>query len=204
MGTSPAITANHHADYPGFAGISGLLFGLVMAVLGRAKARLVVDLAAVSDADRIVDIGCGPGTAARAAARRGAQVTGVDPAPVMLRIARRWTRDPRITWAEGAAEKIPVQDGSATVVWTLASVHHWRDVDAGVREAHRVLLSGGRFLAIERQVRPGATGLATHGWTEQQTESFVACCRACGFDGIRTEAHGTGRGAVWVISAVRP
>lgn len=204
MDTSPTIVANHHADYPGFAGNTGVFFGLMMALMGRAKARLVVDLAAVSDADRIVDIGCGPGTAVRAAARRGARVTGVDPAPVMLRVARRLTRDSRITWVEGAAEKIPVQDGSATVVWTLASVHHWRDVDAGVREARRVLLSGGRFLAIERQVLPGATGIGTHGWTEKQAESFAASCRAGGFENIRTEGHGTGRGAVWVVSAVRP
>ncbi|WP_433726038.1 class I SAM-dependent methyltransferase [Nocardia sp. CA-129566] len=204
MDISPATAANHHADHPGFAGATGLFFGLVMAVMGRAKARLVVDLAAVSDADQVIDIGCGPGTAARAAARRGARVTGVDPAPVMLRLARRLTRDPRITWAEGTAEHIPAQDGAATVVWSMASIHHWHDVAAGVAEVHRVLLSGGRFLAIERRVLPDATGLATHGWTEQQAESFAACCRAGGFDDIRTESHGTGRGAVWVVSAVRP
>ncbi|WP_433680030.1 class I SAM-dependent methyltransferase [Nocardia sp. CA-119907] len=204
MDISPATAANHHADHPGFAGATGLFFGLVMTVMGRAKARLAVDLAAVSDADQVIDIGCGPGTAARAAARRGARVTGVDPAPVMLRLARHLTRDPRITWAEGTAEHIPAQDGSATVVWSMASIHHWRDVAAGVGEVHRVLLSGGRFLAIERRVPRGATGLATHGWTEQQAESFAAYCRAGGFDDIRTESHGTGRGAVWVVSAVRP
>lgn len=80
MSISPASPVNHHAGYPGFAGPIGLVAGLTMLVTGRASARLVVDLAAVSDADRVVDIGCGPGSAVRAAARRGARATGVDPA----------------------------------------------------------------------------------------------------------------------------
>ncbi|MGH3988763.1 MAG: class I SAM-dependent methyltransferase, partial [Pseudonocardiaceae bacterium] len=129
-------TVNHHADHPGFAGVTGLLAGLTM-ILGRgAVARLTADLAAVSDADRVVDVGCGPGAAVREAARRGARVTGVDPAPVMLRLARTLTRNrPAITWADGTAEDLPLPDGSATVLWSVATVHHWTDVTAGLAEA---------------------------------------------------------------------
>jgi ubiquinone/menaquinone biosynthesis C-methylase UbiE len=47
-------------------------------------------------------------------------------------------------------------------------VHHWHDLDAGLAEVRRVLRPSGRFLAIERQVEPGATGLASHGWTAEQ------------------------------------
>ncbi|MGH3924605.1 MAG: class I SAM-dependent methyltransferase, partial [Pseudonocardiaceae bacterium] len=164
-----ADAVNHHAGYPGFAGVTGLLAGLTMIVAGGAIARLAADLASVSDADRVIDVGCGPGTAVREAARRGARVTGVDPAPVMLRLARTLTRNrPAITWAEGAAEVLRQPDGSATVVWALATIHHWTDVTAGLAEAKRVLAPGGRFLAIERHVRPGATGLASHGWADHQ------------------------------------
>lgn len=204
MDASSAETVNHHAAHPGFAGATGLLFGLIFAVAGRANARLAVDAASVSSEDHVVDIGCGPGTAARAAARRGARVTGVDPSPVMLRLARTLTRDPRITWAEGAAENLPPHDGSATVVWSLASVHHWHDVAAGLGEAHRVLSSGGRLLAIERQVRPDASGLASHGWTRQRAESFAAQCRSAGFDNVRIDERDNGRHPVWVVSATRP
>src|SRR4051794_32098094 len=133
MDISSARPVNHHAGYPGFAGVTGLFAGLTMLVSGRAVARLAVDLASVSDGDRVVDVGCGPGSAVRAAARRGARVTGVDPAPVMLRLARALTRDRvGITWTQGAAEDLRLPDGSATAVWSLATVHHWKDVTAGL------------------------------------------------------------------------
>src|ERR1700704_6559519 len=91
---------NHHADHPGFAGPTGILIGLIMLLTGRANAHLAVSTTSVSDTDRVVDIGCGPGNAARAAARRGAQVTGIDPAPVMLGVARARTGNrAAITWA---------------------------------------------------------------------------------------------------------
>ncbi len=198
-------TINHHAGHPGFAGVTGLLAGLLMSVAGRTVARLAADLVAVSGADRVVDVGCGPGAAVRAAARRGARVTGVDPAPVMLRLARTLTRDrPAIVWAEGSAEDLRQPDGSATVLWALSTVHHWTDVTAGLDEAYRVLAPGGRLLAIERRVRPGATGLASHGWIGRQAESFAAACTAAGFDDVSVETIKPGRRAVLVVRAVRP
>ncbi len=201
---SSAGSVNHHADHQGFAGVTGLVTGLTMIVVGGATARLAVDLAAVSAADHVVDIGCGPGTAVRAAARRGARVTGVDPAPVMLRLARTCTQNrPGITWAQGSAEDLRQPDGSATVAWSLATVHHWTDVTAGLAEVKRVLAPGGRYLAIERHVRPGATGFASHGWTEHQVESFGAQCRAAGFDDVRVDRYTPGRRAVWAVRAVR-
>ena len=41
---------------------------------------------------------------------------------------------------EGVVEAIPLQDGSASIVWSIATVHHWGDIDGGLREARRVLL----------------------------------------------------------------
>jgi ubiquinone/menaquinone biosynthesis C-methylase UbiE len=199
------VTAvNHHADHPGFAGLTGLLAGLIM-IPGRGPiARLAADLASVSATDRVIDVGCGPGTAVREAARRGARVIGVDPAPVMLRLAEVLTRQQAgITWAEGAAEDLRQPDSSATVLWCVATVHHWKNVGVGLAEARRVLAPRGRLLAIERRVRPGATGLASHGWTEQQAQSFAAQCRAAGFGDVRVEEHSRGRHVLCVVQAVR-
>lgn len=199
-----ARAINHHADHPGFAGITGVLCGLVFLLVGRAKAQLAADVARLSSADHVVDVGCGPGTAARVAVRRGAQVTGVDPSPTMLRIARTVTpkRAP-ITWREGTAEALPVPGSSATVVWALATVHHWQDVDKAVAEAYRVLVPGGRLIAIERQSPVDATGLASHGWTRQQAEAFAALCRDTGFDDVSVAEHGSGKHAAWVVSGKR-
>ena len=144
-----------------------------------------------------------PAGAVREAARRGARVTGVDPAPVMLRLARAFTRDAGIEWAEGTAENVPLPDGSATVLWSLATVHHWKDVGLGLGEAHRVLAPNGRLLAIERRSQPGATGLASHGWTQQQAESFATQCRAAGSATSRSANTADGRRAVWTVSATR-
>jgi ubiquinone/menaquinone biosynthesis C-methylase UbiE len=141
----------------------------------------------------------------RAAARHGAHAIGIDPAPVMLRVARAVTRGRAgVEWAEGTAENLPVSTGSATVVWSLATVHHWKDATKGLAEAHRVLAPGGRVLAIERQVQPDATGVASHGWTEQQAESFAALCRTAGFDNVHVEGRGSGRGAVWAVHGLKP
>jgi ubiquinone/menaquinone biosynthesis C-methylase UbiE len=204
MDISPANPVNHHADHPGFAGPMGLFAALTMLVAGRGRARFVADLASLSSSDRVVDIGCGPGNSVRAAARRGASVIGVDPAKVMLGVARLVTRDrPNITWLQGTAENLPLPEHSATVVWSVATVHHWADIAAGLAEVRRVLSPGGRFLAIERRVRSGATGLASHGWTDQQAESFAACCRTAGLDEVRGETLNCGRRGVQVVTAVR-
>ncbi|WP_197373658.1 class I SAM-dependent methyltransferase [Mycolicibacterium baixiangningiae] len=203
--TEPTTVVNHHAGHPGFAGLTGVLFAIVFLLTGRGNARLAADVAAVSVDDRVVDVGCGPGTAARVAARRGARVTGVDPSESMLRVARAVTRRrTAVTWVRGGAEALPVPDASATVVWALATVHHWPDVGAALTEIHRVLSPGGRLLVVERHVQPGATGLASHGWTAQQAETFAALCRSAGLTDVRVTGHGRRRRGSWTVRGVRP
>src|SRR5579862_799054 len=157
---------------------------LSMTVGRGAAARLIASLADVGPGDQVVDIGCGPGTAAREAARRGATATGVDPSPVMLGLARRISRLRRVTgvvWLEGSAEAVPLPDECATVVWALSSVHHWADRGAGVAEARRVLGPGGRLLLAERLTRPGARGHAAHGLTPDQASELASALLAAGF-----------------------
>jgi SAM-dependent methyltransferase len=201
---SSEMPVNHHAGHPGFAGFTGSLCGALFLLIGGANARLATELARVSASDHVVDVGCGPGTAARAAARRGARVTGVDPSASMLRVARAVTHRGDVTWAEGTAEQLPVPDGSATVVWALATVHHWRDVTKALAQAYRVLAPGGRLLAVERQTQAGATGLASHGWTDAQAESFAELCRAAGLVDVSVRSDRAGRRAVWAVSGTRP
>lgn len=195
---------NHHAHYPGFDGASGLLAALSMSCGRDADAALAIELTGLSAADHLVDIGCGPGTAARRAARLGARVTGVDPAPVMLRVARVLDRAGRVTFVEGGAEALPLPDRSATVVWSIASVHHWPDLHSALAEVRRVLAPGGRFLAVERHTEPGATGLGSHGWTDAQAAAFADMSRATGFTNMRIEPRTAGRRSLIAVLGTRP
>jgi len=203
--TTTSHAPNHHAGHTGFSGLSGLLIGLTMAVGRGELVRVALDRTQVTKADRVVDVGCGPGTAARAAARRGATVTGVDPAPVMRSLARRLTRPGiSVSWTDGVAEALPLPDGAASVLWSISTVHHWPDVEGGLAEAHRVLEPGGRLLVIERRSRPGATGLASHGWTDEQAAAFADLSRAAGFSEVRTDRHRGRRSSLQVVQASRP
>src|SRR6476469_7295087 len=119
--TEHTSVPNHHAHHGGFSGVTGLVAALSMAVGRDGDARLVTRLSGLARGDDVVDIGCGPGVAARYAARLGASVTGVDPARVMLRVARALTHSRNVRFVEGAAEALPLPSDFATVVWAMAT-----------------------------------------------------------------------------------
>ncbi len=102
------------------------------------------------------------------------------------------------------AEALGLPDGSATVAWSISTVHHWSDVDAGLVGVHRVLEPGGRFVAIERLSPAGARGHASHGWTEAQAGAFAEVCVAHGFVDTRVATHHVGRRPVLSVSARIP
>ena len=110
----------------------------------------------------------------------------------MLLMATAWPGRGRrrVTWRSGTAEDLPAADGAASVLWSIATVHHWRDVDAGLAEARRVLRPGGRLVVIERWRPPSAvSGLASHGWTDDQTIAFADACHAAGFARVERAVH---------------
>jgi ubiquinone/menaquinone biosynthesis C-methylase UbiE len=192
------LAPNHHATFPAFAGPAGLLAGLSFLVGRDGDAALAVRLTGLSAGDALVDVGCGPGVHVRSAVKLGASAVGVDPAKVMLRIARSLRGGVR--YVRGGASSLPLDDASATVLWSIATVHHWPSIDDGVAEAFRVLGAGGRFLVMERSVSAGA-----HGWVRAQADAFAERVRAAGFDEVRVEEHDAGRrGLVFAVLAVRP
>lgn len=204
------LAPNHHAHHPGFTGIGGVIAALTFMFGRGADADLAVRLTAAGPGDDVVDVGCGPGVAVRTAAAAGAaSVVGIDPAGVMLRFGRVLSRVPprraaAVRYLDGAAESLPLPDGSASVVWSLATVHHWHDLDAGLAEVRRVLRPSGRFLAVERHVDPGATGLASHGWTEDQAHRFAERCRAAGFARAEVAHHRTRGRKLTVLATSEP
>ena len=73
--------------------------------------------AGIKSGDKVLDIGCGPGTASMAAAALGAEVTGVDSAPGMIALARELAGSKRnLTFLEGDALQLPVQSNEFDAV----------------------------------------------------------------------------------------
>jgi len=206
MTTEHTFVPNHHAHHPGFAGAPGFLAAASMVLGGADNARLAGRIGELTASDAVADIGCGPGTAARHAGRLGASVVAIDPAPVMLRVARFLTRrsTPGVRYTEGSAEDLPLPDSSVSLAWSIACVHHWKDLDAGLDEVRRVLKPGGRLVALERLSRPGATGLAGHGWTPEQASAFADRCGAHGFTDVRINRHRVGRKTKVSVTGTAP
>lgn len=172
-----------------------------------AAARLVVELADLGSSDLVVDIGCGPGTAVRQAGREGARAVGVDPSAQMLRLARligSVRRAEGVRFVEGTAESLPITSESATVVWALSSVHHWRDRARGLTEARRVLAPAGRLLLVERSVESSATGHAQHGLTDIEAQQLVRAVEESGFSQLALQARRAGLRDLIIVSAVAP
>jgi SAM-dependent methyltransferase len=204
MDTHHDTAPNHHAHHRGFTGLYGILGALSMVRGREPDARLAAELTQLGRTDTVVDIGCGPGAAVRYASGIGASAVGVDPARMMLRVARLLTLGRKARYVEGAAESLPLPDASATVAWAIATVHHWPDIDAAVREIRRVLAPGGRFVAIEKKTMPGAHGLGTHGWADAQVDAFAERLRELGFVDVRVERDKQGRHPALCVLATNP
>jgi ubiquinone/menaquinone biosynthesis C-methylase UbiE len=189
-----------------FEGLPGLLIGMAMAVGRGRSVRLVADLAGVGPGDRVVDVGCGPGRFLWEAAERGATAVGVEPSSQLRRLAQRRTPERlgrAVTVVEGTAERLPLEDRSATVAWAVASFHHWSDPEAGLAELHRVLCPGGRLLIVERLTRPSAW-FRRHALTWEQAERLATRLQLAGFADTTTARHRLGRRQLVLVRGHRP
>lgn len=98
---------------------------------------------AAQPGERILDLGCGDGQLTLKIAATGAQVEGVDASAEMM--AAACSRG--VHAVQGNAEALPHKDGTFDAVFSNAALHWVRNQDAMMREVHRVLKPGGRFVA---------------------------------------------------------
>jgi ubiquinone/menaquinone biosynthesis C-methylase UbiE len=115
----------------------------VPALFGQWAAPML-DAAGVAAGDAVLDVGCGTGVVARAAARRvgpTGEVVGLDRNDGMLAVAAR-SLEP-VTWRQGVAERLPFDDGRFDRVLCQFSVMYFDDQRQGLREMARVLRPGG-------------------------------------------------------------
>jgi len=127
------------------------LDALAILVKGKSKARLL-------------DLGCGGGHVSYRVASHVGHVTAYDLSPEMLEVVARAAADRglrNIATEQGVAEKLPFADETFDYVFSRYSTHHWRDFDAGLREAARVLKCGGTAAFVDA-VAPGSAVLDTY------------------------------------------
>ena len=102
----------------------------------------LLDAAGVAAGHRVLDVACGPGPTAGAAAARGALARGLDFSAAMVGLAR--ARHPGVTFTEGDAEDLPFRDGAFDAVVSNFGLHHVPRPQMALAQARRVLVSGGR------------------------------------------------------------
>lgn len=173
--------------------------------IGEPVARRLVDTARPVPGDRVLDVACGTGIAARLAL--GAvgplgTVVGVDANPGMLEVAR--TVQPEgIDWHEGLAEEIPLATASFDLVLCSMGLQFFSDRERAVRDMHRVLAPGGRLVwctpgptpplfgaidaALTHHIGPGASMFVHAVFSLHDADEGRKLTEAAGFDRIDVE-----------------
>jgi len=108
---------------------------------------LVVERLAPEPGVRWLDLACGTGAVAERAAARGATVTGIDLAPVLIDTARERAGELGlvIDYRVGDCEQLELPDASFDAVSSTCGVMFSPDHEATARELARVTRPGGRM-----------------------------------------------------------
>jgi SAM-dependent methyltransferase len=114
--------------------------------MGRYSAPLApqfADLAAVDGGQRVLDVGCGPGSLTAELVRRSGPgaVSAVDPSEPFVAAARE--RYPGVSVQRAAAEELPFEDRAFDAALAQLVVHFMADPVAGLREMARVTREDG-------------------------------------------------------------
>src|ERR1700683_3382003 len=145
-------------------GAAGSVTGWVFAhrPSNRQRNGWVVSLLEVRPADRVLEIGFGPGVAVAELVRAGAgHVYGIDHSGVMLRQASRRNaaaiRAGRVTLINASVDQLPpALDGPFDAILAVNSLGFWPEPAGRLAGLRRRLAPGGR-MGIESQTRcPGA------------------------------------------------
>jgi ubiquinone/menaquinone biosynthesis C-methylase UbiE len=187
------------------SGLIGQLAGALMAVTNTPLVQTVTAAVAAADGEHILDIGFGPGASLVLLARAAPAVTvaGIDPSPVMVRMAHRRTArlitQPDLR--QGTAAALPWPDRAFDAVCATNSAQLWQPWPASLSEVARVLRPGGRVVlgVHERAVLPARGAAGRH-----FDEVLVPALRTAGFTGIHAGYQPTRGGQALVCQAHRP
>lgn len=167
----------------------GRLVGMIMAYENRERNAWAVSLLKLQPADRVLEIGFGPGWAIAQVAELATNgfVAGVDHSDTMMQVATKRNaaavREGRVALQQGSVLALPYEGESFNQVLAVNSLHHWPDPLAGLREAWRVLKPGGSMLIVE-QPRSATSEDGLREVTSKLAEQLANA----GFEHVRSES----------------
>lgn len=171
-----------------------------------AWAPRTIEAARIRQGDRVLDVACGTGIVARAAAERAGdagQVVGLDLNPGMLAVANRL--QPKIEWRQGDATALPFADASFDRVLCQFGLMFFPGRPAALREMHRVLKPGGRLAVatwdaieisppyvrqaeiVERLAGPEAAAIVRAPFVLADPAELERMLAAAGFESVKAE-----------------
>jgi ubiquinone/menaquinone biosynthesis C-methylase UbiE len=161
----------------------------------RALWRRTLELARLQPGEQALDVGCGTGTLALAAARRvgaSGHVVGIDPGPQQIARARAKSAQVHapIEFQIAVIEQLPFPNQTFDVVFSTLMMHHLPAPvkRQGLAEIARVLKPGGRLVIgdfVRKQDRTGrATQFHAGGSSVVELSTLLA---DCGFENMKAE-----------------
>jgi len=127
----------------------------------------------------VLDVGCGTGFHLPRFAATAARVTGVEPHPPLVELARRRTAGlPGVRVLAGSAEELPLPDASVDVVHARWAYFFGPGCEPGLAELDRVLRRGGTAFLIDNDASRSTFGAwfrrSLPSWDQRAVDRFFA------------------------------
>jgi ubiquinone/menaquinone biosynthesis C-methylase UbiE len=167
-----------------------------------------LDALGIAPGEQVLDLGCGTGVVARAAARRvgpNGRVVALDPSPVMLTVGREIAEREglldRIEFRTGDARALAFPESTFDVVLAITALSHTTDAERALPELLRVARPGGRIGIFDidnpswiiahpdqdltRRIGVVASMIPTDGWLGRRLPGLL---EAAGVEDVRVRA----------------
>jgi ubiquinone/menaquinone biosynthesis C-methylase UbiE len=139
-----------------------------------AQRRQILQRLNLQPAERVLDIGSGPGFLAQdmaAIVGFSGQLCGIDLSRSMLAMARRRCADqPWAEFREGEAPRLQFPDGSFDVAVSTQVYEYVSDMATALRELYRILRPGGRALILDTDW----ASIVWHSTNQERMERILA------------------------------